>query len=82
MEVTKTSNMIIPEVISDMVDEQYGRRISLLPLAEADDGLHRGARRAEPDAMRFGHCGVPKAASPPSRSSDPRISCSARSRVL
>ena len=39
MEVTKTSNMIIPEVISDMVDEQYGRRISLLPLAEADDGL-------------------------------------------
>ena len=39
MEVTKTSNMIIPEVISDMVDERYGQKISLLPLAQADDGL-------------------------------------------
>ncbi len=39
MEVTKTSNMIIPEVISDMVDERYGQRISLLPLAQTDDGL-------------------------------------------
>ena len=39
MEVTMKSNMIIPEVIGDMVEENWGRKISLLPFAKTDDGL-------------------------------------------
>ncbi len=39
MDLTLTSNMIIPEVISDMVEERYGQKISLLPLAQVDEGL-------------------------------------------
>lgn len=39
MEVTMKSNMIIPEVMSDMVEEGFGRRITLLPLTQIDEGL-------------------------------------------
>lgn len=39
MSVTITSNLIIPEVVSNLIDRNLGEGITLLPLAEQDDTL-------------------------------------------
>lgn len=39
MSTTLTSNLIIPEVVSDLIDSNLGDGITLLPLAEQDDTL-------------------------------------------
>lgn len=39
MSVTMTENMIIPEVVSSLIDANLGDNITLLPLAEQDDTL-------------------------------------------
>lgn len=39
MEITMKSDLMIPEVISDMVDSELGCKISLLPVTHSDDSL-------------------------------------------
>ena len=39
MDITMKSDMMIPQVISDMVDSELGHKISLLPVTAMDDGL-------------------------------------------
>lgn len=39
MSVTMTSNLIIPEVVSNLIDSNLGDGVTLLPLAEQDDTL-------------------------------------------
>ena len=39
MSVTTTNNLIIPEVVSSLIDGSLGDGVTLLPLAEQDDTL-------------------------------------------
>ena len=39
MSTTLTNNLIIPEVVSSLIDSNLGDGITLLPLAEQDDTL-------------------------------------------